>query len=189
MHRCNKERGINAARKGDRMEKKFGVFATVEELNRAAAAQREEGDLEALKGLAAENGLDEADAEDYMDGLADVLATPLMAAVGKLTKEAEELKLKSQMADWKDYVVQMCTEDGALCEAVFRPKKRLMDVLAAGLKKASENRVTVDRRIVRAADLPDSAAHIGMCGRDELRRIINDYYLGGQSDESIQGDQ
>ena len=38
------------------MEKKFGIFNTVEELNRAAAAQKAEGDLEALIGLATENG-------------------------------------------------------------------------------------------------------------------------------------
>lgn len=49
------------------MEKKFGIFNTVEELNRAAAAQKAEGDLEALIGLATENGLEKEDAEDYMD--------------------------------------------------------------------------------------------------------------------------
>ena len=46
------------------MEKKFGIFNTVEELNRAAAAQKAEGDLEALIGLATENGLEKEDAED-----------------------------------------------------------------------------------------------------------------------------
>ena len=53
-----------------------------------------------------------------------------------------------------------------------------MDVLARGLKKASENRITVDKRIIKAAGLPDSAACIGMCGRDELRKIVMEYYLG-----------
>ena len=46
---------------------KFGEFDSVEELNRAAAAQREEGDEEALFLLAKENGIDKEDAEDYMD--------------------------------------------------------------------------------------------------------------------------
>ena len=49
------------------MEKKFGIFNTVEELNRAAAAQKSEGDLEALIGLATENGLEKEDAEEYME--------------------------------------------------------------------------------------------------------------------------
>lgn len=66
------------------MFEKFGEFDSVEELNRAAAAQKAEGDEEALVALAEENGIDKEDAEDYMDDCADELATPLMAAMGKL---------------------------------------------------------------------------------------------------------
>lgn len=171
------------------MEKKFGIFNTVEELNRAAAAQKAEGDLEALIGLATENGLEKEDAEDYMDSddAEDTLCNETMAAIGKLKLEAEDLKLESQMKDWKDFVVQMLMEyptqhmeeDGAaLANAVFNPDKKLLDVLAAGLKLASKNRVTVDRRITKAAGLPESAGQIGMCGRDELKKIILDYYMG-----------
>ena len=162
------------------MEKKFGIFNTVEELNRAAAAQKAEGDLEALIGLAVENGLEKDDAED-------TLCNETMAAIGKLKLEAEDLKLESQMKDWKDFVVQMLMEyptqhmeeDGAaLANAVFNPDKKLLDVLAAGLKLASKNRVTIDRRITKAAGLPESAGQIGMCGRDELKKIVLDYYMG-----------
>lgn len=170
------------------MEKKFGIFETVEELNRAAAAQKAEGDLEALIGLATENGLEKEDAEDYMDSddPEDCLCNATMAAIGKLNMEEKDLQLKSQMKDWKDFIVQMLTdypmdhaEDGAaLANAVFNPDKKLLDVLAAGLELASENRVTVDRRITRAAGLPESAGQIGMCGRDELKRIVLDYYMG-----------
>ena len=45
---------------------KFGKM-DYEELIRTAAAEREEGDLEALVTLAVENGLEKEDAEDYMD--------------------------------------------------------------------------------------------------------------------------
>ena len=91
------------------------------------------------------------------------------------------------MKDWKDFVVQMLMEyptqhmeeDGAaLANAVFNPDKKLLDVLAAGLKMASKNRVTIDRRITKEAGLPESAGQIGMCGRDELKKIILDYYMG-----------
>ena len=170
------------------MEKKFGIFNTVEELNRSAAAQKAEGDLEALIGLAVENGLEKEDAEDYMDSddPEDFLCNATMAAIGKLNMEEQDLHLESQMKDWKDFIVQMLTdypldhsEDGAaLANAVFNPDKKLLDVLAAGLKLASENRVTVDRRITKAAGLPESAGQIGMCGRDDLKKIILDYYMG-----------
>ena len=161
------------------MEKKFGVFNTVEELNRAAAGQKAEGDLEALIGLAEENGLDKMDAEDYFEDAADCLCTPLMAAIGKLEQEAKELKLQSQLLDWKNYIVGMLSDSTELCAAVFCPDKKLEAVLAAGLKKASQNRVQVDARIIKAAGLPNNAAYIGMCGRDELHDIVSKYYLGG----------
>ena len=173
------------------MEKKFGIFNTVEELHRAAAAQKAEGDLEALIGLATENGLEKEDAEDYMDSddPEDFLCNATMAAIGKLNMEEQDLHLESQMKDWKDFIVQMLTDypvDHAdedrdtLANAVFNPEKKLLDVLAAGLKLSSENRIKVDKRIIQAARLPESAAFIGMCGRDDLKKIIQDYYLGKQ---------
>ena len=76
------------------MFEKFGEFDSVEELNRAAEAQRAEGDEKALVLLAEENGLDKEDAEDFMDGCIPVLATPLMAATGKIRVESESLGLK-----------------------------------------------------------------------------------------------
>ena len=66
---------------------KFGEFNSVEELNEAAAGFKREGDLESLKELAIENGLDEDDAQDYIDGLSDELATLPVAAFGKLDME------------------------------------------------------------------------------------------------------
>ena len=171
------------------MEKKFGIFITVEELNRAAAAQKAEGDLEALIGLATENGLEKEDAEDYMDSEdpEDFLCNATMAAIGKLNMEEQDLQLESQMKDWKDFVVQMLTEypvDHAdenrdtLAKAVFDPSKKVLDVLAAGMKLSSKNRIKVDMRIIKAAGLPESAAYIGMCGRDDLKRIVLEYYMG-----------
>ena len=172
---------------GEKMEKKFGTFQTIEELNRAAAAQKKEGDFEALKAMAAENGFEEADAEDYFDTDIEPFATPLMAAQAKLDLEAKDLNLQSQLLDWKNFIALFCNGNDALCEAIFHPDKHLLDVLAAGLKLASRNRITVDRRITKAAGLPESAGQIGMVGRDELRKIVMDYYLSGKAGESDAG--
>ena len=193
-------------------------FKTVKELNDKAAELKSAGDLSELVKLAEENGLEKEDAEDYMDSddPEDCLCNATMAAIGRLNMEEQDLHLESQMKDWKDFIVQMLTEypidhaDGdrdALGNAVFNPAKclldvlaagmklasehrikvdkriidkKLLDVLAAGLKLSSENRITVDMRIIKAAGLPESAAYIGMCGRDDLKRIILDYYLGKQ---------
>lgn len=62
---------------------KFGEFDSCEEINRAAKAQLEEGDLEAIRTIAEENGLDPEDAEDYCTGAIEELTTPCLAAIGK----------------------------------------------------------------------------------------------------------
>lgn len=165
-------------------------FKTVKELNDKAAELKRAGDLSELVKLAEENGLEKEDAEEYMESEdpEDFLCNATMAAIGKLNMEEQDLHLESQMKDWKDFIVQMLTdypmdypEDGAaLANAVFNPDKQLLDVLAAGLKLASKNRIKVDMRIIKAAGLPESAAYIGMCGRDDLKKIILDYYLGKQ---------
>lgn len=162
------------------MEHKFGIFNTVEELNMAAAAQKQEGDIEALYALAAENGIDKADVDDYLDDAADELATPLMAALGKLGLEAEELGLESQLADWKDYIAAMCADSEEMSRAVFQPDKDLAHALAEAIKYASVNRVYVPDRITKLAGLPHRIP-IGMTGRDELRRIAEKYYLGKET--------
>ena len=166
-------------------------FKTVKELNDKAAELKSAGDLSELVKLAEENGLEKEDAEDYMDSddPEDCLCNATMAAIGRLNMEEQDLHLESQMKDWKDFIVQMLTDYPAdhaggdrdtLANAVFNPDKKLLAVLAAGLKLSSENRITVDMRIIKAAGLPESAAYIGMCGRDDLKRIILDYYLGKQ---------
>lgn len=180
LHRCN-------TGEGDQMEK----FKTVKELNDKAAELKNVGDLSELVKLAEESGLEKEDAEEYMesDDQEDCLCNATMAAIGKLNMEEQDLHLESQMKDWKDFIVQMLTDyqvdhDGedrdTLANAVFNPDKKLLDVLAAGLKLSSENRIEVDKRIIQAARLPESAAFIGMCGRDDLKKIILDYYLGKQ---------
>ena len=166
-------------------------FKTVKELNDKAAELKSAGDLSELVKLAEENGLEKEDAEDYMDSddPEACLCNATMAAIGRLNMEEQDLHLESQMKDWKDFIVQMLTDypvdhDGedrdTLANAVFNPDKKLLDVLAAGLKLSSENRIEVDKRIIQAARLPESAAFIGMCGRDDLKKIILDYYLGKQ---------
>ena len=76
---------------------KFGEFDSAEEINRAAAAQLKEGDLDAIKTIAEENGLDPEDAEDFCAGVIDSLTTPLLAAIGKLEMESKDLGLKNMM--------------------------------------------------------------------------------------------
>ena len=62
---------------------KFGEFDSWEELNKAAAGLKEEGDKESLIELAKENGIHEDEAEYYFTGETDELCNYVMASIGK----------------------------------------------------------------------------------------------------------
>lgn len=69
----------------------FGEFDSAEEINKAAAGQLAQGDTQAIRDIARENGLDLADAEDYIDGEVSELCNPLMAALGKSRSKRRSL--------------------------------------------------------------------------------------------------
>lgn len=168
------------------MFEKFGEFDSVEELNRAAAAQKAEGDEAALVALAEENGIDKEDAEDYMDDCTEELATPLMAAVGKIRVEYESLKLKGILVDWKDVVVDLCTESAELQAAVRRKGKYLRDCMAALIRFAFENKEQISEEVVKATKVTHNGKeeplrgplYLGIPNKTQTKKIILDYYLG-----------
>lgn len=106
------------------MFERFGEFDSAEEINLTAEGLKTEGDMESLLVLAEENGIDKEDAKDYMDGCTEDLATPLMAAFGKLKVESEDLKLNGVLTDWKDNIIDMCTEDKNMQRAVRKKRKK-----------------------------------------------------------------
>lgn len=132
---------------------KFGEFDSAEEINRAAAAQLKEGDLDAIKTIAEENGLDPEDAEDFCTGVIDSLTTPLLAAIGKLEMESKDLGLKNMMEDWKNFLIQMCEEGDQMAQAVRKKGKSLEKCMAQILKVSFETKAQLDDRIVQAAGL------------------------------------
>lgn len=159
------------------MFEKFGEFDSVEELNLAAEELKKEGDMESIFILAAENGIDKEDAEDYIEGCVEELATTLMAAIGKIELEAKELKIDGLINDWKDYVVQCCAEDEEICKAVRKKGKRLEECMGDMLKFSFNIKRQVNKKIVDAAGL-NSPIYLGIPGRAEARKIIYKYYTG-----------
>lgn len=162
---------------------KFGELDSAEELNRAAAAQKAEGDEEALIALALENGIEKEDAEDYMDGCVEELATPLMAAIGKLNLEKKEYKLQGVLLDWVEDLVTMCTEDEAFCRAVRKKGKGLDGFIALTAESGYENRAIVDKRIVAKAKkikkiIGNHEFSIGIPDKKTRRELATKYYLG-----------
>lgn len=156
---------------------KFGEFDSAEEINRAAAAQLKEGDLDAIKTIAEENGLDPEDAEDFCTGAIDSLTAPLPAAIGKLEMESKDLGLKNMMEDWKNFLIQMCEEDDQMAQAVRKKGKGLEKCMAQILKVSFETKAQLDDRIVRAAGLKPPI-YLGIPGKAQIRKIAEKYYKG-----------
>ena len=152
---------------------KFGEFDSVEELNKAAEGLLKEGDLESLRALAEENGIDCADTEDYIDGIVPELATVLMAAVGRMDVEQREIEKISNPMERKGLLnILSLTRDEAkeetMAKAVMKKGKRISGIQKAMYEEAYKNR-TGNWGLV--------------CGTDrELCGIIKAYYLGSEEE-------
>ena len=168
------------------MFEKFGEFDSVEELNRAAAAQKEEGDLEAVKAIAEENGIDVGDAEDYIDGCVEELATARMAAIGKIELETKELEIKGILEDWKDVMVEMCMTDEEMCRAVRKKGKNLAGCMAKLIAFAFENKVQISDKIVDMVKIQHNGKtekmrkplYMGVPNKAEVKKMAKEYYVG-----------
>jgi len=162
---------------------KFGEFDSAKEINEKAAELKVAKDEAGLVALAAENGIDKEDAEDYMDDCVEVLASPLMAAVGKLKVEAEELKLKGVLLDWLDELKVMCSENEEFAAAVRKKGKDLAGYIAATAETSYVNRAVVDRRIVEKTVqvkkiLGNHELAIGIPDKKTRRELATKHYIG-----------
>lgn len=168
------------------MFEKFGEFDSAEELNRAALALRNEGDTEAVRALAEENGLDPEDAEEFLAGDVDFLALPFNAAVGKLTVERKELRLEGVLEDWTNDLIDMCSENKELSLAVRRKGKELAEYIARIIDEGYEHRITVDDRIAAKTQqvkriMGSHALTIGAEDARTRRRLAVEYYCGKEA--------
>lgn len=157
---------------------KFGEFDSAEELNKAAEGLKAEGDLESLKALAIENGLDEMDAEDYANGDMPQLATVLTAALGKLAIEKADVRCEGIILDWLGYIESEAAEDEAFAKAVRAKGVSLIGCLGELLKVSFRARYKIDDRIIKASGITGcQRVEMGMPGMQEAKDVIRGYYL------------
>ena len=162
------------------MYEKFGEFDSAAEINRAAAAQRAEGDDEAILMIAEENGIDKEDALDYINGDVGELASPLMAAYGKLEVERKVLDPYEIMEDWLQYIRIRCAEDPRMALAVRRKGKSLKGCIAAILEWSMKHQRPVDKEILKAVGITYRVT-LGIPGMGRVKQIITEYYLGEEA--------
>ena len=139
----------------------FGEFDSYEEINQAAAGLFAEGDMESLKQLAEENGLEE-DLQFYIDGATTELCDSITAAFGKLKVEKELAKGDYVTTAIIDYLEANC-DDVELALAIRKKGKR-----AADMYKIIENEARKNKK-----------GNTGVCSDTRAFQLTREYYRGG----------
>ena len=155
------------------MERTFGDFKSAEELEKTAESLRAEGDLESLKTLAKENGIDEEDAEDYFNGEFQPLASDKVMALGRLEMEKSEIQLHGIFEDWFGYIIMQVDRSEKMRKAVLL--KPLSGCLGALMKWSFEQCKPVDDAIVKAAGI-HASVKLGIPSMAQAQEIIREYY-------------
>lgn len=140
---------------------KFGEFDGFEELNKAAAGQLEEGDIEALRALAKENGIEADETEDYIEGIVPELVTPMTAALGRLRIEFETFK------SLRDGEKEACVYIAKMVSPMLIVEEFAKAVTKKGKRVHTIEQAMYDARVACGTD-------------DDLRKIISAYYLEGE---------
>ncbi|MDO5575200.1 MAG: hypothetical protein Q4G60_14620 [bacterium] len=158
------------------MFEKYGEMGSAAEINELAKNMLNEGDIDGIKVLAQENGIDQYDCEDFLTESADHLCSPLMAAIGKLDVESLDLKPTEIIKDWEDYIRFQCQDNPEMAAAVRKWGKSLRGCITELLKWSFKNCYEVDKDIVKAAGAP-SGTKMGIPGMKRAKQIIMDYYM------------
>lgn len=149
------------------MYEKFGEFNSVEELNEAAAGLKAEGDIKSLRELAEENGIDEDDTEDYINGDTETLATLITAAMGKLEKELESMK--------KDQIEAMCVFYANFAKTIITENEQ---VAAGVMKKGARIKGIYDAIYEYAKKHKSGGCFSGATTDRQDKELVTAYYTG-----------
>ena len=159
---------------------KYGEFNSADEINEAAQNQLNQGDIEAVREIAKENGIDLDDAEDFISGGWDRICSPTSAALGKIAVETEAMKITGIMNDWIRYIQMCISESPEFAIAVRNKGKSLAGAIGAILKASEQLMESVDDAILEAADINfKGQVKFGIPEEATVREIVKTYYLGG----------
>lgn len=161
------------------MFEKFGEMDSASEINELAENLFNEGDIESLRMMAAENGITQDFVELYLQGDIPELCDYLTAAMGKIDMEVKELKPKEIMEDWVEYLRGQCMENEILAYQVRKKGKSLKGCIAALLSWSFKHQQAVDKDIIKAAGVSASKVTLGIPGMGRAKQIIREYYMGG----------
>lgn len=165
-----------------RLFESFGEFDSAEEINRAALAQKAEGDTEAVLQIAKENGIDREDAQAFIDGEEEELCNPLTAAFGKLNVEAAYLHFEGVMEDWLHEIQEECAESEEMRINVRKKGNSLAGYIAELVDASYKNKTVVSREISAKCSkevrdiMGTHQLTIGATSIADRRKLMHRYY-------------
>lgn len=157
---------------------KFGEFNSSAEINELAENLFNEGDLDSIKVMAKENGIQDEVVEMYLRGELPALCDTVTAAVGKIEVEAEELKPQEILEDWVQYIIGQCIKDELMAAYVRKKGKSLKGCIGALLSWSFKNQQAIDKDIIKAAGVTAGRVTLGIPGMVRAKKIIREYYMG-----------
>ncbi len=157
---------------------KFGEFNSSAEINELAENLFNEGDLESIKVMAKENGIQDEVVEMYLQGELPALCDTVTAAVGKIEAEAEELKPQEILEDWVQYTIGQCMKDEIMAAYVRKKGKSLKGCIGALLSWSFKNQQAIDKDVIKAAGVTAGRVTLGIPGMARAKKIIREYYMG-----------
>lgn len=123
----------------EKLFERFGEM-DLEELNKAAEGLKKESDMDSLKALALENGLDPEDVEDYVAGDVKQMATLRQAALGRIKVQEEQTEIPGTAAGIIYGMARAVTTDPEACRAFMKKGSRIDKVWSELEKKARDDK-------------------------------------------------
>lgn len=158
---------------------KFGEFDSAAEIAEAIQAQIDEGDERSAIEIGLENGIDEMDVEDILDGSASAeeVLTPCVVALGKLQIEAEAHKKNdSIIVDWIEYIKALAIDSEEIAKNIRKKGKSLNGCLGELLKFSYQHAFDIPQDIVKAAGITGAKVKLGIPNAGKCKEIIRRYY-------------
>ena len=157
---------------------RFGEFDSAAEINETAVNLRREGDIESLKVLAQENGIDPDILQAFIDGDILYICDDMTAALGKLDVEVQNMECAEIMEDWVEYIRNECFEKTEVARAVRKKGKSLAGCITELLKWGLKNQYPISQEIQKAAGVTGGKCTLGIPGTATAKKIITNYYTG-----------
>lgn len=157
---------------------KFGEFDSAAEINETAVNLRREGDIESLKVLAQENGIDPDILQAFIDGDILYICDDMTAALGKLDVEVQNMECAEIILDWVEYIKNECFEKPEVARAVRKKGKSLAGCITELLKWGLKNQYPISQEIQKAAGVTAGKCTLGIPGTATAKKIITKYYTG-----------